>query len=307
MSIESTRELAEQQVRDLLGIDANTTQLFNLAAKTFGHIHADRCRELAGWARLTRRSMACSSVAEVIAASRRLEANWWEVERDHMNVLGHWELGGTPQALLERGSDPKDLLAVGSSLGLLGSWACDDAADAEWGRPVDFIDMNDQRPNDRVRLPEGVRVGDRLLVTYEPGCRIWLDVVEHNAEDPALENLGLRRGRLGSVLVGDYLSCEAANAGWAWGMATNGGPVRLPGEDPGTPSDPFNRLIPQSVALRLYDEAGELGAPVEVLGEPWKTIGELLEAAIRLGWPYPDSVWHRWCRTVDEVVDGISP
>ncbi len=240
MSIESSRELAREQVRDFLGIGPDAAELFELAAEAFGDARAHRCRELAGGARLTRRSAACASVAELIVASRHLGTSWWQEERDHMDALGRWQFEGTPQALLDRGRGPADVLSVGSSLGTLANWACDDVADAEWGRPVDFVDLNDSRPDDRVRIPEDAGIGDRLTASYDPGCRVWLEVVERDSGDQALEDLGRRRGRLGTVLLGEDRCCDAADAGWAWGMATNGAPVRLPGETPGDQSDPFS-------------------------------------------------------------------
>ena len=238
MSIESSRKLAREQVLDLLGIGPDAAELFDLAAQTLGDTRANRCRELAGQARLTRRSIACASVAQLIVASSRLGWSWWVEERDHMDALGRWEFEGSPEELLDRGREPADVLSVGSSLGVLATWACDDVADAEWGRPIDFVDLNDSRSDDRVRIPENARVGDRLTASYDPGCRVWLEVVERASEDQALEDLGRRQGRLGSVLLGENRCCDAADVGWAWGMATNGAPVRLPGETPGARSDP---------------------------------------------------------------------
>jgi hypothetical protein len=143
-----------------------------------------------------------------------------------------------------------------------------------------------------------VRVGDR----------IWLEVVERESEDPLLEELGQRRGRLGTVLLGQDGCCKAADLGWAWGIATNGALVRLPGETPASDSDPFNRPVVASIAERLYVDATRVGALAEVLNGPWTTNGELLEAAYRLGWPYPEKTgWVAWGRDVEEVVDGESP
>jgi hypothetical protein len=307
VSIEDSREVARQQVHDLLGISPNTTQLFDLAATTFGQIRADRCRELASRAPLTRRSMACSVVAQLIVASRHLGSNWWEGEHEHMDAPGHWTLAGTPDLLLERGTDVADYSSVGSSLGLLGDWACDDAADAEWGRPIDFVDLNDPRPDDRVWIPEDARVGDRLTASYEPGGRVRVEVVERRSEDPILEELGHRRGHVGSHILAEVLCCEAADAGWAWGMATNASLVRLPGETPHTQSDPFEQPISNSAAERLYAELIEIGVTTELVGSPWKTKGDLLEASCRLGWPYAEASLFRWCRAMEQAIDSNDP
>jgi hypothetical protein len=69
MSVERWRKRAAEEVETLLGIDADTEALFHLAAETFDAQRADRCKELAGWARLTRRSMACSSVATRVTSN----------------------------------------------------------------------------------------------------------------------------------------------------------------------------------------------------------------------------------------------
>jgi hypothetical protein len=302
MSVTRTREQAARQVNTLLGISVDVSDLFDLADEVFGTDRADRCRELAGWAPLTRRSMATAAVAELVVAAQRLGSKWWEEERHTMNHDGLWEIEEAPQTLLERGTTSGHSV-VGSALEALGRWACDDAADAEWGRPVYFVDLNDSDTNDRVRLPSAVVVGDRLLASYDPGCRVWVDVVERDTADPALEKLGRRQGRIGSVLA-EQRCCDAADAGWAWGMATNGRLVRLPGEAPGTDSDPFSRSIPQGAAESLYHRAVELGASVDVLGRSWTTKGQLLEAAYRLGWPYElPGTWHRWGLTAEEIVD----
>jgi hypothetical protein len=305
MAVEHARAQAALQVKALLGVNVTSDELFDLAADVLGARRAERCRGLVKQARLTRRAMACAAVAEVIVATRRLGATWWDRGHPEMNRRGTWQLMGTPEALLEVGTAPGDYLAVGSSLGLLGSWACDDAANDEWGRPVDCVDLNDPRLNDRIRIPPSAKVGDHIIARYDPGCRVWADVVERESDDPEFDETGRRRGRLRTVLA-ESRCCDAAEAGWAWGMATNGAAVRLRGEIPGAASDPLNRPIERSASRSLYREALELGASDEVLGEPWTTNGELLDAALRLGWPYElTAIWHRWGQAAEAVVDGI--
>jgi hypothetical protein len=141
--------------------------------------HSVRCELIAAgsWRDLplSRRSMVCSSVAELILAHGRLGSSWWDEERDHMDPLGRWKFDGSPKALLDRGREPSNDLSVGSSLGLLASWACDDIADAGWGRPVDFVDLNDSRqcepsplgvPMDRRRVTQSATDGKGVIMQF---------------------------------------------------------------------------------------------------------------------------------------------
>jgi hypothetical protein len=300
----AVRQRAAKQVHDLLGIDVETDQLLDLAKQTLGGTRADRCAELAGRARLTRRSMACASVAELIVAGRRLGTAWWNRQHRDMNPQGAWEAVGMPESLLNDCDTAMDPLGVGSALGLLGMWACDDAADDEWGRPVAYVDLNDPHPDDRVTIPADAIAGDRLVASFDAGCRVWAEVVERDeVESEHLVSNRRRRGSLGTVLV-EHHCCDAAEAGWAWGLATSGELVRLPGEAAGTKADPYARLISNTAARRLYEGAIELGASVGLLGERWKTSGELLEAAYRLGLPYElPGQWAQWGRSMAELVD----
>jgi hypothetical protein len=102
MSLAETRQRAAAQVQSLLGITADASQLFELAAATFGMARADRCRELAGWARLTRRSSATAAVAEMVVAVRRLGSTWWQRERREVVGDARLDLGETPDAVLAR-------------------------------------------------------------------------------------------------------------------------------------------------------------------------------------------------------------
>jgi hypothetical protein len=56
-------------------------------------------------------------------------------------------------------------------LNRLGDWAADDAADAKWGRPIDFVDLNDSGADDRLHLRDGIAEGDRVVASFGPGSR----------------------------------------------------------------------------------------------------------------------------------------
>ena len=191
---------------------------------------------------------------------------------------------------------------------MLAGWAAADAADQRWGPPVDVIDGNWVGVDDRVHLPAGVTLGDRLGVEYEAGGRVWADVVFRAA--PANERAvtsGTRRGPLGSRLDWDSCNyCTTAHIAWAWTIATDIGPMRLPGETSGGPGDPYDRPVVADAAAVLYDWAHDHGADAGVLAGPWRTNGELLHAMYRLGYPWlpePDRWWH-WEHAARATVDG---
>lgn len=149
------------------------------------------------------------------------------------------ETRGAPDTLLDAGHGDEETEDSGSCLALLGGWIADDAADKEWGRPVDRVDMSDPRVDGRVTLPEGVSVGDRLTASFAPGGRVWVDVVERDgAASPEAGRRGRGRSRLGSRLAERWYH-EVAEVRSAWSMATATGPIRLPGETAGRASDPF--------------------------------------------------------------------
>lgn len=268
-----------------------------------------RCLELARHARLSRRWLATDAVAQLVVGTETLGLEWWSRPHFVMADFDDWEDRGAPDGLLAAGQDPGgDDRWCGSCLGTLGSWISEDAADAQWGRPVDWVDLNRPDVNDRVHLPAAVSSGDRLVVAYDPGGRVWAEVVDWgDAPDEYDARAGYRQGRLGTRLDLDSCRhCDTAHVGWAWGMATDTAPMRLPGEVPGGSSDPFTRKPDPVVVGRLYTWALDHGANASVLGPRWATIGELFEAMYRLGHPWiPDlGRWWHWERAARALVDG---
>jgi hypothetical protein len=245
-----TRGKAAQQARDILGIDdLGTTELFHLADTILDPQRSARCLELSRGVRLTRRSAATSAVAEVIVGTRDLGIEWWSRPHQEMTGPGIWLGRGTPDELLAASPDsPKD---AEQQITRLGYWAADDAADAKWGRPIDFVDLNDPHADDRLHLPEGVAEGDRVIASFDPGARVWASIVRRDKPDEAApDRAGYRRNSLGSVL-GEHEFIDVADVGWAYAIATNTGPIYLPGETAGGHGDPFMDLVQPEAAERL--------------------------------------------------------
>lgn len=252
--------------------------------------------------------MPTSAVAELIVGGRALGIQWWSQSHEGWNVGGGWTDRGTRDALLAAGHDRMARQEDGGScLALLGQWVSDDAADAQWGRPIDFVDLNDPRGDDRVVLPDGVAPGDRVVAAFDPGARVWVDIVQrHGAPDSDAEEKGFRRGSVGSRL-GETVLHDAAEAGWAWSMATDTGPILLPGESADDPSDPFLAPIDPDVSRELFAWAADHGATADALGESWRTKRDIWSARFRLGLPYDrPGTWFIFERAVTAVVDGDS-
>jgi len=268
--VEGTRAFARDEVLRLLGIDeAGAHELFELAADVLGARRAGRCSELVRRASLTLRAHATASVAALIAGTRELGETWWEATGDELLAAG--------------GDD--DPLAV------LGSQISDACADERWGAAIAEVDLNDPRSDDRVPLPADARPGDDYVASFDPGCRVVVEVVE-------------RDGVLGSVL-GDLRYDATSETRWAWEMAIDVGPIRLPGEIAGTDSDPFAAPLDQRAAVRLRAWAGEHEPDAERLGGPWRTRADLWEARFRLGLPYERATeWWPFEIVTRAAVDG---
>ena len=136
--------------------------------------------------------MATGAVAALIVGTRALGMGWWTSAHD------------------ER------LRADG--LETLGGVIADAAANAEWGAPIGFVDLNHPATDDRVKLPAGAKAGDRLIAAWDAGGRVAVRVVD-------------RGGFLGSRLE-EHWYHDAAEIAWAWSIATNTSPIRLPGRSP---------------------------------------------------------------------------
>ncbi len=284
--------------------DLTQDALFDLAGDVLGGSRAARSLELARLAPLTRRWVVTWAIASLIIGTRALGLDWWSRHHEDLGADGTWLDRGTPDALLTAGHAPGPGKEDGRScLALLGNWIADDAADSLWGRPIDFVDLNDYRGDDRVRLPPGAKPGDRFVASWDPGGRVLVDIVYRDgAADPEAEKKGLRRGPVGSTL-GKAEYHDAYEAGWAWSVATHTGPIRLPGEPVRGPGDPFAVPIDPGVAARLHKWAIDHGAAADELGGMWRTKGDVV-AMIRSGLTSkrPGS-WLHFTRAVEAVVD----
>jgi hypothetical protein len=217
---------------------------------------------------LTQRATATAHVAALIVGTRTVGDEWWQ---------------STGDGLLAAGDDDA-LAAVAHQI-------ADACADERWGVPIGEVDLDDPRTEDRVALPAGAEPGDAFVASFDPGCRVVVEVVE-------------RDGIVGSVL-GDLRSDDAADAEWAWGMAIDTGPIRLPGEIAGSPFDPFAAPLEPRAARRLRAWAGEHEPDPDVLGGPWHTRGDLWEARFRLGLPYERTAeWWPFEIVARAAVDG---
>lgn len=299
----------------VLGIsEVSAESLFDLAAEALGQPRAGRCLELCRLAGLSRRSAVTSAVAELIAGSRQLGEAWWG-RPHHEMVTGHapadgnrrvigWEDRGTPDArLAQPGLAPEPGIYRPAILENVGCWIQDDAADLQWGRPVDYVDLNDFEPADRIVLPEGAQPGDRFVASFDPGSRVWVDIVRWDHRDLLAEQRGHRRGLIGSKLA-EHDICEVSEVGWAWAVATDIGPVLLPGESAGGPSDPFAGPLDADVARQLRDWAAAHEDDSDKVGAPWRTKGDLWAARYRLGAPrHRGGDWHLFDQAARAAVD----
>jgi hypothetical protein len=249
-NVDESRAFAREEVRRQLGHDEPAPDaLFELAADELGAQRAGGCSDRVRRVPLTQRATATAYVAALIVGTRTVGDEWWE---------------STGDVLLAGGGDDA-LAAVAHQI-------ADACADERWGVPIGEVDIDDPREEDRVMLPRGAEPGDAFVASFDPGCRVVVDVVE-------------RDGIVGSVL-GDLRSDDTADAEWAWAMAIDTGPIRLPGELAGSASDPFSAPLDPRAALRLRAWAGEHEPDPELLGGPWRTRGDLWEARFRLGLPY---------------------
>jgi hypothetical protein len=279
---ERSRAFAQSEASRLLGLDELTSEaLFGLAAEALTPERARRCLELARLEPLTRRSTATSAVAALIVGVRSLGVDWWSQVHRQLGADRQWVDRMTPDQLLA--GDAPD---ARSSLETLGYWVADDSADAIWGRPIDTVDLNDPAVDDRVVLPDGARPGERFVAAWDPGCRVDVLIVARDGPpDEHREQIGARRGSLGSQL-GDLRYVTSADADWAWAIATDVAPIRLPGEVAGSPNDPFAVRLDPDAAQQLYRWALEHEPTVELLGPAWTTRADAWTARFSLGLPY---------------------
>jgi hypothetical protein len=267
-NVDESRAFARQELQRLLDVDEPVVdELFELADDALGRRRSAACLARVRRAPLTQRAVATAHVAALIVGTRALGDEWWVRTGD--DLLG----------------------AGGDVLATLGARIADACADERWGAPIGEVDLDDPRVDDRVSLPADAEPGDDYVASFDPGCRAVVEVVE-------------RDGVLGSVL-GDLRYDDTADAQWAWAMAIDTGPIRLPGEIAGTPSDPFSAPLNARAALRLRAWAGEHEPDTAVLGDAWRTRGDLWEARFRLGLPYERTAeWWPFEIVARAAVDG---
>ena len=304
--LERTRRFAIGEIKRVLGITEPTVdRLFAKARTVLGQDRANRCLELAKLAPLTRRWVPTSALASLVVGTQALGTEWWSRQHEELTAARAWEGTGTPEALLTAGHGDPATEEGGSWLALLGGWISDDAADKEWGRPVDHVDMNNPQIGGRVVVPADASAGDRLTAIFAPGGRVWVDVVDLDAED---EGKGGRRAtgraRLGTRLA-ERKFHDSAQVRSAWSLATATGPLRLPGETAGRSSDPFADHIDSDASRRLFKWAVEQGVNARELAGPWRTKDALWSARLRLGLIYGrPGAWITFDDAVVAAVDG---
>lgn len=121
--------------------------------------------------------------------------------------------------------------------------------------------------------------------------------------EPEAERLGLRIGKIGSRL-GISEIIDVSEVGWAWDIATDVGPIRLPGEAVGGPGDPFDAPIERSSSSQLYKWASVNGAEPALLGRPWTNKAEIWTARCRLRIAHRAGQWLDFERAVRAIVDS---
>jgi hypothetical protein len=250
---------------------------------------------------LTRRWVPTAAIAGLVAGTQSLGTEWWIAQHEELSPALVWEGLGKPDALLQAGhGDPKGDRKTedgGSCLAQLGQWISDDAADKEWGRPVDRVDTNDPRVDGRIGVPVGARAGDRVTAAFAPGGRVWADVVDLNAGSEQPPRLGTR--------LAERRYHDAAQVQSAWALAMGTAPIRLPGETVGRNSDPFADKLAAVDSRRLYEWAVAHGANARELAGPWRTKDALWSARLRMGLLYSlPGVWLAFDDAVVALVDG---
>jgi hypothetical protein len=271
---------ARHEAQRLLGVtEISVTALVERARAVLGPERTTLILALIKEAPLSRRSVLLPGLAELVAGSQFVGAPWWsQPHREPFDQPG--ETHQTPDQILTSAQAPERKLT------LLGAWIVEEAADQAWGIPVDYIDLNEPDFNDLVRLPATAQNGDRLLVAFDAGGRVWAQVVKRKkpAAAPIEERLGLRRGMLGSKLLDSFYH-PAAEIWWQWAVAQADEPLRLPDEIPDTPSDPFVTPVDQLVVEKLVNWLRAQGLDAQESGLPWTNKADLWRARTRLKLP----------------------
>lgn len=224
----SVRASAAQGVRDALGIEPTVEALLDRLSLQVGPQEVDAVVAVVRRGPVDRRRYSLAGVAAASLAMDYLGAGWWHETRSRSGLTGAPADDCPPATLLraehEVGSPAARAMSPWPGAELLGLWAADDVADLLWGPPVDYVDLNSPQPVDRVPAPENSRPGDRILLAWDPGCRIEAVVEERGA------------GELGTVLDGELRYSPPADLLWDWSTATELDHHRLPGEPPLAPT-----------------------------------------------------------------------
>ncbi len=152
---------AEQAVRDVLGIEPTEEALLDRVGR---QLPAEEVAAIvAAVESARRRNYAFAAVAASSLAMDHLGNCWWFEERKGTNVFGPVD-------------DPSPAVYVrsGADIERLTSWAADDVADHLWGPAAAYIDLNDPRAAEIYVVPPGTQPGDRLLLSFDPGARLYV-------------------------------------------------------------------------------------------------------------------------------------
>jgi hypothetical protein len=291
---DSSREKARREalkiVDQFLGIQPSVAGLLEIAASTLGAARVGRCLERVRESRLTRRSYALASLAALVVATRKLGDSWWRRPRHPSDKPGYQQQP-PPDELLATWR-PTDQPQSPTALEKIAQWAASDVADALWGAPVDNVDLNSLEAADRIAVPPGARVGDRLVVAFDPGSRV--DAVVTRRSD----------GSLGGELDLDSTRhSPPAEVEWGWSIACGIGPHRLPDEEAGGVRNPYAAPIDSVAAATLSAWALARGAGADEIGAPWKTTGDPIRAIEALYLPGRDGSWFLWWCAAEALAD----
>jgi hypothetical protein len=261
-----------------------------------GQDRANQILDLAKMAPLSNRYIPTSALASLLVGTADLGPEWWMRNHEELSEAREWEPRGTPDALLNAGHSDPEIEDGGSCLAELAGWIADDAANKAWGKPIDYLDIDGV--DGRAVLPDDARAGDRLTAIVSPGVRIWVDVIEREGK------VGPGQSRLDSHPA-EHRTHEVAEVRSAWSIAVALGPIRLPGETPGRPSDPFSDHLDHDASRRLFSWALANGVSKADLAGPWRTKDALWTARFRFGLPYsrPGS-WFIFDDAVAAAIDG---
>ena len=289
MSTAAARDEALRLIHELLGIDRPSIGALLLrAAEVLGASRTSRCIELIRIDPLSSCYSQLAELAGLVVGTQTLGERWWSVRHPRRQEIYTADDSRSPDEILAEGARPPSV--HGTTLAVLSAWAADDVADEMWGSPVDYVDLNSWAP-DRIALPADSRVGDRVVASFDPGCRVDATVVARPD------------GSLGSELEpGSCRYSPPADASWAWGIAARIDPQRLPGEE--GPDDPHLAPIDPGAAEELRRWALKNGMSEESIGADGLKAGNAL-LALTTSPPFePPRGWMDWLRAVEALVDG---